>query len=320
MQSDLSAMVDLRFTTLSRHTSFRADEQSRRTIGVRLEKALIASARAGVAETLFHGDRLVAFCLAWYESQAWTGRPMWHCMIDYRPQMPAALPWVDMMLQRLSEAQLELFFGEVDCWHEGIIPLLDKVGLGIDSVTYLGAPDVALRRLMEDADVPADFRDKGLQHRHIWNIDEIDQVMALRTRVFGEKPEYCFFGANPNYLETRRKALLATLGTQTAAWIILRDSAVVGYFEADIEPKNPYWGRCAGMEFIFDSSIQSQGLVKRAYRILLERMIAEGVEAFKGGTAQSSIMALAERMERPRLCYNIRSRALFPPEHFGLEP
>ncbi|MCA9538278.1 MAG: GNAT family N-acetyltransferase, partial [Myxococcales bacterium] len=146
----------------------------------------------------------------------------------------------------------------------------------------------------------------------------IDPVIALKHRIFAAHPEYCWFGADPRFLAREAAGMRAELAAgRCFDEIILREGRLVGFIGLGIQHGNAFWGSTGGLDLVLDPEIQGQGVVKTAYRRVLERLVAEGVAVFKGGTSQPAVLALGRRMGRVMASVNVRHATPFSASHFG---
>jgi len=63
--------------------------------------------------------------------------------------------------------------------------------------------------------------------------------------------------------------------------------------------------------------LQARGLGRAAYALMVERMLALGLDGIRGGTSQPGVLALARQMRRPTLAWVLAAgEGPFGLEHF----
>jgi hypothetical protein len=191
-----------------------------------------------------------------------------------------------------------------------------RLGFSIESVALAGNVSIALSALMKKHRPPRDLSHLGLTIRKVTRA-HIRDVQGLHRREFTRNPQHGFFVAKKTYLDTlKRETLLGIKDPAHSHYVILRGKKVVGFFAATTG-FNQLKGR-AGVTFVFDQSIQGLGIVKTAYRILLEDMRRRKIETFMGGTSQKAVLGLGKLMKRRPQFYILRyGRGHFNSRHFG---
>ncbi|MCA9560580.1 MAG: GNAT family N-acetyltransferase [Myxococcales bacterium] len=313
----LEGLTALRHDRFARHRLYRGDEAARAKMRHELGEAVEAMQAAGEGDlaVLPGADGPRAAVLWWVEEEAWHGAPAQHVWVDHAPDT-TAIAWTCAALDAVPRTPH--FDLHLDALDVAVRRHLLAQGLGIDSVMLAGEPERALEGLMATDPPPETPPDARLRIDRLGPAD-IEPVLDLSVRVFQAEPQWCWFGAQPAWIERQRKAFTRT---EPALQEVLRlDGRIVGLWGSNVD-ENPFWGRTAGMNFVLAPEVRGQGLGKIAYRRLLEWQVALGVDTFKGGTNRPEVMHLARRMGREPIQTWIRSKAPFGPEHFAsvLEP
>lgn len=300
----IATLARIRHARFATHPGYR-DDAAALTGMVEALRERVALARAdGALQVL--DDR--AYLLWWHEPVAWHGAPAQVVWLDHVDD-PAAERWIcDQLDQMPIDPGFECM---LDAGYHGVRRHLLSRGFGIDSVSMLGAPALALTRLM--ADRPVDREHPAVRIAPLTPAD-VDAVVDLSRQVFRETPAYCWFGANPVFLEARALDLgQPARGPREVLW---RDDRVVGFWSAEVDP-SPFWGRAAGMDFVLLPEIHGLGLARVGYRRLLEGLVADEVPIFKGGTNQPPVLHLSRLMGRRPWQTWIRREVPFSPTHFA---
>lgn len=311
----LAAHVALRLAAVSRRSGFVGAASTE----AKLEEALAPLHREGTVHALVEGGAtggVVRAVLAWrHDPEPWQGAPVSKVAIDYLPGSPDVSEWLsdclDRELPRMT-ADLDLL---LDVAYAEAYRALRARGLGVEAVVLLGEPRAALRRLREGtprARLPADVTIAPLRVEHL------DEVMALQRRTFRDAPEYCWFGANPSYLERHEKSLREDIQSPDHLQrVVLHRGAVAGHLASSVDHDNAFWGPTAGTGLLLAPALRGRGLLRALYEVLLEGAIERGAVTFKGGTSQPPVLALARRMGRPAHALSMRREAPFPEAHFA---
>lgn len=280
-----------------------------------VEAAVRSAAARGAWRLCRRGGAVVAAVMWSHDEDSWFGEPVTRVWLDAAPGDVDALRWLVAELPDVFRSAGPTLFCMLEAAH--VAPLLGvalasggaidsvmlagqtapaRVGLGrVDAAARLAAADVTLGRGVA-ADLPA--------------ISELDQA------AFTKNPEYCWFGANPEFLVHQRAELEAAVGAGDPPWVFERGGRVLGWFRASVSP-NPEWPPHAGIGVVLAPELQRRGLLRVAYAVMLDQLDTAGVEWFRGGTSQPAVMKLGHDMKR-RLCgVHIRAVSGFGPEHFA---
>ncbi|MCA9546168.1 MAG: hypothetical protein KC613_17305 [Myxococcales bacterium] len=257
-----------------------------------------------------------AFALQGLVREGWHGRSYVSALGDADPDDAEAVAWLGRALAELALHRSGEYLLDLDVAYRAALPALASVGVGVDSVVLVGEPREALERLVAHRDPPPDLRHLGLQLGRLRR-PHLGAAVALRRRVFAAEPQWAWFGAWPEHL-ARIEAAWAEACEDRASllYAIHAGDQLVGVCHASIQEDTPWWGRKAGMDLVFDPSIQGRGVIWTVYRVLLERLTRRGVAAFVGGTAQPAVMRLAALMGRWPRSLNLRSQPSLPLAHF----
>lgn len=249
-----------------------------------------------------------AYLLSWFEPVAWHGAPAQMVWVDHAPTQRAAEWACDRMRALYRSPHFEC---SLDAHYPALRATLLDLGAGIDSVAMLAHTREALDRLL--ADKPVARTHPAVEIRALRPAD-IDAAVDLSRQVFGQSPEYCWFGALPAFLEERAAGLMAPgEGVHEVLW---QGDRIVGYWSAEID-ESALWGRSAGMDFVLLPEVHGLGLARVGYRRLLEQLMALDVPVFRGGTNQPPVLHLAEIMGRRPWQYWMRNHAPFSADHFA---
>jgi hypothetical protein len=236
--------------------------------------------------------------------------------LEADPAVPGALDWAADAVARAGRGASPPTFCALMTRHLPLLPALEAIGLGLDSIALVGqsAPSLAA---LGAASLPPREMD-GLTIEPLRTEAQVDAVVAIRRAVFSRHPEYCWFGARPRHLSALRARMLDTLDRDHLWWVMLdSDGAVQGIFGSDLAPKNPFWGPRGGLEIIFAPEVRGRGFATAAYRRTLEGLVALGFPIYKGTTGNPVVLALGHRMGRSMVEINLRAGATFPRAHFA---
>ncbi len=313
----LAPLLPLRLAAFRHLAAFRDTPSGRRAVREHLATQLDRAERTGEVEVLRRAGAPVAFALWAFDEDSWFRTPTTQVTFDLDPGDAQARAW---LLERLDawapdlDASTDLM---MDPRHTALLPDLEARGFGLTSALLVGQVAPALDRLVARYDPPSDLAHLGLTLRPVTTPADVDALVALKRRVFAEVPDHCWFYLNPGFAEAEREGLLADLGGG-AYWLVARpDGAVVGTFGASFQLDGVLWGPCAGVDLALDPSVRGQGVVKTAYRLLLEAAAAHGCVAFKGGTSQPAVMHLSRVMGREPHALELRRAPKFPRQHFA---
>lgn len=306
----LSPLVQLRAEVAARTPGWRDGAPARRALTRELLRGL---GKDGVLDIHARGNRLLGFVLSWWEARGWTGGPLQRVIVEVEPDSPEAAAWATDRILDVGGALDGPLDLRVNAEQHLLRRRLVAAGLGIDSVTLVGAPGPALVMLQTRWSPPATLAHLGLVVAPMAP-HHIDDVVALRHRVFLAHPEYCWFGALPGHLARMRRDLQDP-GPHERHRVILADGAVVGSFSASLRA-DPCWGRTAGLDLVLDPRVQRKGIARTAYLHALDWLVEKEADCFKGGTAQPAIMHLGRAMGRVPFETNHRRGVAFGRTHF----
>ena len=167
--------------------------------------------------------------------------------------------------------------------------MISKLGFARESLLLSGKPGPALTALTQKLKPPKDLQHLGLRVERLTRRSIVDVIKLNRQEFLGD-PKHGWFCAKKKYLELMKKELIeATKQLNHSHYIILNGKKGT-----------------AGMTFVFDQSIQGRGVVKTAYRILLEDMKKLRIKTFMGGTSQKAVLSLGKLMKQEPTCYILR--------------
>jgi hypothetical protein len=320
----LNRLTILRYSALTTFEQYSSTKQSLEVVKNFLRNGLEAVERKLGQLYLYDQDGMIkGYLLHWYQTESWYGPAIQNCVLDYDWKDQSALLW---MSHQLLEAQAHL--GDrcefmIGARYAPILGVLLSLGFGIDSVVLLGHPKEALQQLNLTY-APThhlgylNLGIQPLQFRH-----EIEQIIQLKQNYFSRHPEFCWFGAHERHLSRHKEELIQALRVikqggvpKTHIWVLVREGQLMGAFSYSEEERHPLWGHSAGLDIIFDPRIQHKGVVKTAYKIMLESMVHRKIEVFKGGTSQIAVMTLGKAMKRPLFAWVVRRKTYFPYYHF----
>lgn len=310
----LDAHLALRHEAYRRHALFVPSPQATAALRGFLEPIHTE----GTVHALEVGGEVRAV-FAWrHDPSPFQGVPLSTVAIDHALDQAEVEPWLEQVIDRelpRMEADVDLL---LDVSYQRALRALLRRGVGIDSLQLLGEPNDALSGLLEERHVEPALPD-GLR---LVALDEphVDAVIELYRATFAADPRYCWFGANPRYLESLREALHEDLDRRVRGQhVIVRGRAagramsgeVIGHAGAAVKDRE-LWGPSAGMSLVLKPELRGRGLLRSIYRALLESMIANGARAFRGGTSQPPVIRLARTMRRPLQGFLLRRPTLSP--------
>jgi hypothetical protein len=253
----------------------------------------------------------------WHEPRGFHGAPTQNIVLDWAPGDREA---EQVAISGLREALTE--FGadaEIQLlpFQQRAVKLLLSEKFTVLGHILMGETQVALEQLLSRLQPPKMLKHLGLTLARARSCD-VEAMLELQRSVFAHDAWACWFGTEPHYIDTVVRPMLD--GTRESAnFCIWRDSEIVGSFGADIERQHPFWGDIAGVDFVLHPSIQKQGVVKTAYRCVLEELAASGVGYFKGGTLQPAVFELAKLMGRYSVGLHLHRRQVpRPPTEFDI--
>jgi hypothetical protein len=258
------------------------------------------------------GGRLQAFALAWQVYDPMRAATLTHVLV-HREESEAALGWLAGVLPGFLAPLADDLEAGIPAWDAPLRGLLEASGLSLQSVVLAGRVERALARLVARYDPPRALPGVALvpmQPGHI------DALVALHRRVFSAAPQFCWFGASDAFLEGYRAYLESP--PPGPRLVALEGGEVAGYLASRFNLEDPHHGRSAGMDLILDERLRGRGLSKVAYRLLLEAMVAGGIEWIKGTTGQPPVLKLARVMGREAYVATLSRRGFFPAGWFDV--
>ncbi|MCB9531901.1 MAG: hypothetical protein H6700_09060, partial [Myxococcales bacterium] len=277
--------------------------------------ATIEAAGAGECRVHRRNGEIVAAVTSTHDERSWFGEPVTRVWLDAAPEDVDALGWLVDELPGVFRRAGPTLFCMLEAAH--VAPLLDTAlasGGAVDSVMLVGRTRDA-RAGLGRVDVAARLAAADVTLRRAVGAD-VAAISELDRAAFSANPEYCWFGANPDFLVGQRAALEAAVGAGAPPWVLERGGRVLGWFQASVS-SNPEWPAHAGMGVVLAPELRRRGLLRVAYAVMLEQLDTAGVEWFRGGTSQPAVMKLGLEMGR-RLCgVHIRAVSGFGVEHFA---
>jgi hypothetical protein len=272
-------------------------------------KASLAEAnRSGTLETLWKNENLLACIALWKTESGFLRVPASALLIEVDTQAREACHWFESKILALApnlDHSVDLL---LDSTLSLLIPALMNAGLFVDLLVTRGDCKVALSALLRHYHPPKELSHLALTITRASEAAEIHEAADILEREFELNPRYAWFKGNNQYIQFKRSELLKTLDDSSKhPFTIKRGNQVVGYFGAYIRNPDPLWRSCASTEFFFDRSIQGMGVIKTAYRILLELAVEEGVESFFGATSHAAMLRMNAVLKREPFGYLMRS-------------
>lgn len=265
--------------------------------------------------------KLRAFACHWFEVESWFGVPCRDVTLHRRLADSAAQAWLCEAYDRIAgppDAPDRTIHVHAQSSDPLVRDHLVRRGYGIEAAVTYGEAEAALERLVSACDPPRDLSALGLELAPLSSEADVDAFTALSRQTFSDEPQWCWFGASDAFLAAQRESLLEALATpESHCWqVVRRDGRFAGMFGCSIDLDNPIWGPSAGMDLLLAPELRGRGVLKTAYRLTLEAMIAAGARVFRGGTSQPGVMHYARLMGRQLTSTAHHMGAPFPPEHF----
>jgi hypothetical protein len=262
---------------------------------------------------------LVGYVAYWHDRDAWYGTPTTMGLIELVPDRHDLVERAVDDFKERSPGLGDALDITLDAHDVLMINGLIEEGLSPDAAVLVGCPRRSLERLRRLKDPPDDLEHLGLRLSPMDSEEKVHAAMDLKRKVFRDEPSRCWFYefvAEQERAEILRCLRSGELGDRFC--VILDGDQTVGMFGYSFEEQNPNWGATAGMDLVLDPLIQGKGVVKTSYLRMLASMVAEGVDAYKGGTNQPAVMGLSCLMERDVYAYVLRRETPFRWEHFSL--
>ncbi|NNE74904.1 MAG: hypothetical protein HKN26_14665 [Acidimicrobiales bacterium] len=302
----LADHIELRLEALGRHELFLPSDDAAEKVAALLEPLYTD----GTVEQ-YPARRRPDAVVAWrHQEESFFGPPVTSIAIDSRLGVD-----VERWLEHTLAAAMPDFEPEWDLlldrsYHQARRALL-SVGAGIDSVIQLGEVDAARRRFRSAA-LPAGFTIAPMEP------DQIDAVVGIYADAFAAEPQYCWFGADPRFLESQARRFTDALAAPDHLELVVSEGArIVAHAGATIAVDHPFWGPTGGMSLCFSPSARGRGLLRGVYTSLLAGLAERGARAFRGGTSQPAVMKYSREMGRTLEAIVMRPGAFFEPDHFA---
>ena len=272
----------------------------------------------GVLEWTGSGDRLAGVAIVRSERGS-LGIPVTAVRIEVDPNSAEARKWIcECILRHRSRLgpDLEMIPEGLPDASPIFSELRERCGIERDLTLSYGETFSALRRLTEKYHPAADLRALDLTieplptgaQNSVTHPKVTDAIVAVFAAEIARNPAYRWFAENPAYLDAKRRELLDAFADPGTDAFLIRSStgAIVGYFAAYSRMTDPLWGPSAGTEFLFDRPIQGRGVLKVAYRRLLECLCARSIPLFLGGTNQSAVLRMNEILGRRTFAHSLK--------------
>jgi hypothetical protein len=309
----IEPLARLRLEVTRRTPGWQAGPHSQAALAHEIAKGL---SQDGTLHVYARGNRLLGFVLSWREARGWNGEPLFRVMVEVEPEHNGAAEWATDTIAALGPALHENVYLPVHASQYLLRARLVRAGLGVDSVRLVGAPGTALVMLMSRWAPPANLDHLSLRLARL-RPQHVAAVTELRRVVFGNNPEFCWFGARKSYLAQQRAELMAP-APRAMRLVVLDRDRVVGFLSADVDEERLGWGRSGGLDLVLADEVQRLGIAKTAYRVLLEHLVHHKADVFQGGTAQPAVMHMGRAMGRVAFQTNHRPQATFPLSHFAV--
>lgn len=296
---------------------------TKKTHQKRMRQILSLAEQNGIIETLWKGNRLEAAIMIFDDPLGLNGTAVKMVHICDNLSSARAWNWIKRNLMKYRDLFDENTVISLPGFRKRRLNFFEQLGFHIHSLIQLGIPQIALKKLgggnshsvnhFMDA-----FDTHNLKCERLSNLKDVKTSMAIFKNFFSNHPEYCFFATDPSYLKAYENELKQHAKSKKGTYFVIKSlrGKVKGFFGINIY-KDPLFGKCAGLEFVFSKEIQGQGLSKLAYRVLLKEMIDHKVCIFKGGTSQPAVIKLGKRMERWTMAYLLKfGKPEFEREHF----
>lgn len=280
----------------------------------RFTKGCIEGAmKRGVCEFLYQDKQLKAFFLLLYTQLA-PGLPFYRGFVQ-TDQSKESEKWVIEKLETQSSFFTENSMMDFPHYLKHLLPQVYLKGYFIDSVRTVGRPKEAYANLMKFRN-PKNSID-GCTIEKIKNKNDLKQIQKIEFKEFKRNPQYGWFVSSKPWLDNQYKLRFENLKNPEAFMrVIKKGKKVLGYFGYSAQA-GIFNGKNAGIEFVFDKSIQGKGFSLVGYRIMLENMIEKNIDFFMGNTSQPSVLKAAKIMGRVPQNYVIRfGKSFFQAKHF----
>jgi RimJ/RimL family protein N-acetyltransferase len=306
-----SQLARLAATSLAHNRHYNAEKDFPKLLK-RYTSALEEITQNGTKESFTSGSAEAFFC--YYEgfSQMFQ-RNMGNLIILMNSNDDACVSWIVSRVRDLRSSMHKDTYFDLPSSYMKLLPHLIGLNFNIDAVELLGQPAEGLRELSLDQTIP-NFTNCGYTLGRLASLEDIDAIINLKSEYFQKHPEFCWFFDRQEIFQRERKLLMEKLRQKHAGTYVLRDhTGVVGTFGFDYDQDS--W--TCGMDFAFHPKLHGRGLGKAAYQHLLQQMVRENVNVYRGSTANPAVLRLGKRLKREATYFHLRSgHGHFPPEHF----
>lgn len=313
----LRGWIALTRRALATHPEYRDDAAAHALHRRRLTATLCRARVSGALHALWRGETLRAVVASHPEHDAWFGMPRQTIAVARDPGDAAAIDWIVERVGRCGiSADADIILTASDR------PLVDPLlaahpALGIELLLLIGRTREALAALVAERDPPP-LAALGLTAGPVRSVAEVEALVMLTRTLFAEHPEWVWFVTGERYLARKMTALMLNLQGGDAgerSQVIRRDGEAVGVLRVTVGD-DPRWGRRATLGILLHPRLWGRGVATALYRHGLERLVADGIEGFHGGTNRGPIMHLGRLMKRRLLGVHLRAGAPLPREHF----
>jgi len=235
--------------------------------------------------------------------------------IYVRPDDLAAFAWLEEQIKMLKLDTSLLQILTLNGLHTSLLPTLNYKGIGIDAVDLIADSNYSLNQILRQYKSWPTFEEHGLECVPM-QLKHVDGIVKIRRRTYRELPEYCWFGSQESHLCQYGKRMKTATQKKHLWWVLLDKENVVGNFGGDVVTDDPIWGPCANVEVLFAPQYRGKGLMKTAYRIMLEGLVAKKIPLYTGTTAQKPVMKLGRLTGRQMFRIQLHSRPVFEKQHF----
>ncbi len=182
-------------------------------------------------------------------------------------------------------------------------------GFEVHSTILKGEVGPALRRLVKAKNPARNLDHLGLRLR-LLKLREVPALSRLQKRIFSKIPDKGYHSQTPRRIREDAKEFREVIrdpkmGTIFSVW----DGKRLGGFFGLFIHHNPHTDTRAGFGLMLDFPFQGKGIVKTAYRLMLEEALRLKVKTFHGGTSQPAVLALGEIMGRKKVAYLLRYKS-----------
>lgn len=311
----LNDTLELVFEGMLKVPLYKKYPPSKSGIKKMLKGYIHGALKCGVFDYHYEGDQLVAIFI-FTKTDFASGLPITIGTIDCNGSK-SSLRWIKAKLLEYQILFNEKSHLELPIHLKRLLPFFELIGFSVDTVKLLGVSKECLKK----------FKGHGKSHLRLDELhlslsrarkSDLMSVMDIERREFKRNPQFGWFVANENWLKTRYKARVNALKNEKSTSYVLKNKRgrVVGFFGSEAI-ETPNLGNLGTPEFLFDQSIQGQGLSKIGYQILLEDMTTNGIKYFMGNTAQLGVFKNAKKMGRAPINFFLRyTEGYFKTDYF----